>query len=383
MPLHFAPKEYSDRVANTCAALGKAGLDGLLMFRQESMYYLTGYDTQGFVYFQCLVMTADGRTVLLTRSPDMRQAAYTSNIEDVRIWVDRDGADPYGELREICRELGLEGKRVGIELEAYGLTGRSWERLKPALEDFCRLEDASDLVSNLRVVKSPAELAFMKNAAELGDAAHRAGRETAGPGVFTGDVLAAMQGAVFSGDGDYPATHWVIGSGPSALLVRYHTGRHHLAAQDQLMLEYASSYRHYHTAQMLTVLIGDPDDEHKAMYEACREALAACEDTVRPGATMGDVFDAHARVMDDHGFRDHRLNACGYSMGSTFPPNWMDWPMFFHGNPVEIRPNMTFFLHMILANSDNQHGMALGRTVAVTTTGCEPLHRAPLDLCVR
>ena len=134
---------------------------------------------------------------------------------------------------------------------------------------------------------------------------------------------------------------------------------------------------------MFTILTGDPDAEHLAMYDACREALAACEETIRPGATMGDVFDSHARVMEDHGFTDHRLNACGYSMGSTFPPNWMDWPMFFHGNPVEIGANMTFFLHMILANSDNDHGMALGRSVAVTQTGCEPLHRAPLNLVVR
>jgi Xaa-Pro dipeptidase len=223
----------------------------------------------------------------------------------------------------------------------------------------------------------------MKNAAELGDAAHKAGRETAAAGVFTGDVLAAMQGAIFKGDGDYPASHWIVGAGPSALLVRYHTGRSHLEARDQLMLEYASSYRHYHAAQMLTVLTGEADDEHRRMYDACREALAACEATVKPGATMGEVFDAHARVMDAHGMREHRLNACGYSMGSTYPPNWMDWPMFFHGNPVEIRPNMTFFLHMILMNSGSHHAMALGRTVAVTTSGCQPLHRAPLDLVVK
>ncbi|MGY8995839.1 MAG: M24 family metallopeptidase [Alphaproteobacteria bacterium] len=383
MVLHFAPAEYDARVIRAQESMEAAGLDGLLMFRQESMYYLTGYDTTGFVMFQCLVLTADGRVALLTRSPDLRQAQYTSTIKDIRVWVDSDTVNPYRELRDLAGELGLEGKRVGIELEAYGLNAAHWEGLKPQLEGFCTFTNTSDLVSRLRLIKSPAELAFMKNSAELGDAAHRAGCETAAAGVFTGDVQAAMQGAIFSGDGDYPASHSIFGSGPSALLVRYHTGRHHLEARDQLMLEYAASYRHYHTAQMLTILIGEPDDEHKAMYAACREALAACEETLQPGATMGDVFGAHARVMDAHGFRDHRLNACGYSMGATFPPNWMDWPMFFHGNPVEIEANMTFFLHMILANSDNNHGMALGRSVAVTQHGCEPLNRAPLDLIVR
>ncbi|MBC6440875.1 MAG: aminopeptidase P family protein [Rhodospirillales bacterium] len=383
MILHFARSEYDERITRTQQAMADAGLDGLLMFRQESMYYLTGYDTTGFVMFQCLVLTADGRIALLTRSPDLRQAAYTSIIEDVRIWVDSDTVDPYGELNDLAAELGLAGKRVGVEMEAYGLTAAHWEKLRAKLDGFCDTTDASYLVSRLRIVKSPTELAFMKNASELGDEAHKAARDRVAAGVFTGDVLAAMQGAVFSCDGDYPASHWIVGSGPSALLVRYHTGRHHLESRDQLMLEYAASYRHYHTAQMFTILVGDPDDDHKAMYNACREALAACEDTIRPGATMGAVFDAHARVMDDHRFRDHRLNACGYSMGATYPPNWMDWPMFFHGNPVEIEPNMVFFLHMILTNSENDHGMALGRSVAVTSTGCEPLHRAPLDLVVR
>lgn len=381
--LHFARSEYDRRVADALKAMAGVGLEGLLLFRQESMYWLTGYDTTGFVMFQCLVLSGDGRMALLTRAPDLRQAAHTSTIEDVRIWVDGDDADPYGALRSLAAELGLAGRRVGVELDACGLTAAHWERLKPALTDEMELVDVSALISRLRLVKSPAELAFMKNAAELGDAAHRAGCETAAAGAFTGDILAAMQGAVFRGDGDYPASHWIVGSGPAALLVRYHTGRRHLEARDQLMLEYAASYRHYHAAQMFTVLVGGADAAHLAMYDACREALAACEAALRPGTAMGEVFDAHARIMDERGFRAQRLNACGYAMGATFPPSWMDWPMFFHGNPTVIAANMTFFLHMILLDSDSGRAMALGRSVAVTREGCASFHRAPLDLVVR
>ncbi len=68
------------------------GLDGLLMFQQESMYYLTGYDTFGFCFFQCLYLGADGKLALLTRAPDLRQAQHTSIIEDIRIWTDEAGA---------------------------------------------------------------------------------------------------------------------------------------------------------------------------------------------------------------------------------------------------------------------------------------------------
>ena len=383
MVLHFDHAEYEARQKRTLEQMARDGLDGLLMFRQESMYYLTGYDTQGFVYFQCMVLTADGRFVLLTRAPDLRQAHHTSTLDDVRIWVDRAGADPAAELKDLLRDMGLEGKTLGIELESYGLTGRSWKRVRTTLDGFCRLEDASDLVNRLRIVKSPAELAYVKKSAELGDLAHAAAREIAGPGVFEGDVLAAMQGAVFKGGGDYPAAHWIVGSGENALLCRYYTGRRTLSENDQLMLEFAATYRHYHTAQMCTILIGAAEPEHVAMHGACQEALAACEATLKPGATMGDVFDAHARVMDEHGYQAHRLNACGYSMGSTFPPNWMDWPMFYHGNDVEIVPAMTFFLHMILMDSESGRAMALGESVVVTDNGCEPLNKAPLDLCRR
>ena len=88
MALHFTREEFAARRTAACAALKARGLDGLLIFRQESMFYLTGYDTFGYVFFQCLYLDADGAFVLLTRAPDLRQAQHTSIIEDIRIWTD-------------------------------------------------------------------------------------------------------------------------------------------------------------------------------------------------------------------------------------------------------------------------------------------------------
>ena len=79
MALHFEPSEYQQRITAAIAAMQKANLDGLLMFQQESMYYLTGYDTFGFCFFQCLYLGADGKLALLTRSADLRQAQHTSD----------------------------------------------------------------------------------------------------------------------------------------------------------------------------------------------------------------------------------------------------------------------------------------------------------------
>ena len=90
--LHFSSEEFAARRANVLAAMAQANLDGLLMFKQESMYYLTGYDTDGFVLFQTLFLGSDGRFTLVTRSADRVQADYTSIIDDVRIWVDSKGS---------------------------------------------------------------------------------------------------------------------------------------------------------------------------------------------------------------------------------------------------------------------------------------------------
>jgi Xaa-Pro dipeptidase len=382
MSLHFSREEFALRQQRTLAEMQRRGLSALLMFRQESMYYLTGYDSFGYVFFQCLVLRDDGRLTLLTRAPDLRQARHTSTIEDIRIWVDRHGADPARELAAILAEQRLAGKTLGVEYEAYGLTAANGKRLDAALAGFATLADASDLVSRLRVVKSPAELAYVHRAAALADAALDEALRLARPGAFEGDILAAMHGAVFRGGGDDPANEFIIGSGRDGLLCRYFTGRRTLDAEDQLTLEFAGTYRHYHACLMRTIPIGRVHPRHRAMHAICVDAMQACMAALTPGRPIGDVFDAYARVCDRAGMEGHRLNACGYSLGTTFAPNWMDWPMFYRANPVEAQPGMVFFLHMILMDSDSGLAMCPGWTVLVGEQGAAALSERPLDLMV-
>lgn len=383
MALHFSREEFAQRNSRTIEQLKTRQLDGLLMFRQESMYYLTGYDSFGYVFFQCLYLGADGRLMLLTRAPDLRQARHTSVIEDIRLWEDRADADPAAQLKDILDEFGCRARRLGVEYEAYGLTAKNGKLLEAALSDFCALEDASDLVNRLRLVKSAAEMEYVHKAAELADLAYDEAYRLTGAGADEGDILAAMQGVIFSGGGDYPGNEFIIGSGEDALLCRYKSGRRKLDPQDQLTLEWAAAYRHYHAAMMRTILVGRATDLHKKMHGVTLDAMDACKKALKPGRPIGEVFDAYARVCDAAGMQAHRLNATGYSLGTTFAPNWMDWPMFYHGNSVIATPNMVFFLHMILMDSDTNHAMCFGHTVVVTETGCEALSKRPLDLVVR
>jgi Xaa-Pro dipeptidase len=382
MALHFEREEYAARLDKLTASMREEKLDAMLLFAQESMYWLTGYDTFGFCFFQCLVVKADGNMTLLTRSADLRQARQTSNIERIVVWTDRTNADPALDLKNLLSDLDLLGERIGVEYDTHGLTGANCHKLDNQLQSFAELVDASHVVSRLRLIKSPAEIAYARRAAELSDAALDAALPLVKAGSSEAAILAAMQGAVFSGGGDYPANEFIIGSGEDALLCRYKAGRRQLTATDQLTLEWAGVFAHYHAPMMRTVIVGEPTPRHVELYEACRLSLDAITAILRPGTTFGQVFDAHAEVMDQRGLTRHRLNACGYSVGARFTPSWMEHQMFHTGNPLEIAPDMTLFVHMIIMDSETGTAMTLGQTYLTTEDAPESLSAKSLDLII-
>jgi Xaa-Pro dipeptidase len=380
MALHFSKRELGERRRRTCREMAAQGLDGLVLFRQESMYYLTGYDTSGYSMFQGMYLGADGALALLTRSADRLQARLTSVVEDVRIWRDRQDANPALDLRDMLESYGCRGRRLGVEYHAYGLTAQRGRLVDAALEGFCRVEDASDLVRLLRLVKSPAELRYVRRAGQLADQALAVANRMTVPGAPLGAVYGEMLRTILAADGDPSASRWPMGGGEEALLVRYHTGHGLVRPRDQVTFEFAAAYRHYHAALMHVVVTGKVDRRHRDMVRACREALTACQAVLRPGRTVGEVFETHARILTEAGYKDHYLNACGYTMGATYPPTWMDWPMIYAGNPQVLEPGMVFFVHMILLGRRSGLSMSLGETSIVTPRGAEPVTHAPLEL---
>jgi Xaa-Pro dipeptidase len=379
MALHFDTEEYANRLQRLTSRMREEKLDAMLLFAQESMYWLTGYDTFGYCFFQTLVVKSDGSMVLMTRSADLRQARHTSNIEKIEVWVDRVNADPTMDLKNLLSDLDLLGCRIGVEYDTHGLTGRNTRLLDNQLQSFGEIVDASAIVSRLRLIKSPAEIVYVERAAALSDDALAAALPLIVAGGDEAAILAALQNAVLAGGGDYAANEFVIGSGTDALLVRSKSGRRRLEAEDQLSLQWAGVSARYHAPMMRTAVIGEPSARHRELYSACRETMQAMEMVLRPGNTFGTVFETFARILDERGLARHRLNTCGYSVGARFAPSWMDPQMFLLGNPQEIEPNMSLFVHTIILDSDTGTAMTLGQTYLTTTDAPKPLSRYGLD----
>jgi len=382
--LHFSRAEHEQRIARARAALSHEGLAALLIFSPESHFYLTGYDSVGYVFFQCAVLTTDaGPVTLLTRRPDLQQARTTSIITDIRIWLNSVDVNPAEELKTILAERGLAGTKIGIELDTFGLTGVNWELVRKALEGWCVLVDASHIVRRLRVVKSPAEIFYVRRAAELADASLLAMYKRIGPSVLESQIAAAGLDVILAGGGDTPPAGPLVNSGLRALYGRSVCGPQHLGQTDQVTLEFAATYHRYNVCLMRTIVLGSPLPAHRRMFEVTRDAIQCMTESVSPGRAIGGIDDAHRRAFDSAGFQVHRYSACGYSLGATYRPSWMDVPpMIFSGNPTLIEPGMVLFLHAILSDVDRGLAMSVGHTVLVTDDGCEVLSKLPLEFLI-
>ncbi|MDF1791248.1 MAG: Xaa-Pro peptidase family protein [Thalassobaculaceae bacterium] len=380
MAMEFTREEYQARINQVTASLKRDGLDGMLIFRQESMYWLTGYDTAGYSQFQSLWLGADGTLMLLTRSSDLRQAKLTSIIEDIRLWVDSGSASPAETLKREVAEFAQAGAVIGVEFASVSLNAQRGRMLAAAFEPDYTLHDSSHLIASISVVKSESELTRVRRAGAIADEAWNAAWDVCRPGGWDADVLAEIYATVIRAGGDPAAGRFVGGAGEHALLCRYFTGRNKIGDVDQVNIEFGAAYRHYHVCLMRTAVMGQPSLLQQRMQDANVEALLACKATLRPGNTYGDLFDAHTRVLDGAGFRNNRLNACGYSLGVSYPPTWMEWPMIFHGNDVALAPGMVVFMHMIQLDSDTGTAMCLGETYIVTEGEPERLSALSLNL---
>ena len=382
--LPFPRAEHLARQTILRRALVAKGFDAILVFAQESHYWLTGYDSGGSVFFQSAVITADEAPItLLTRRPDLLQARQTSTIEDIRLWWDAEDADPAGALREIMREKGLAGKRVAVEMNTHGLTGWNLLRLQTAMAGFCTLEFDQHMIRLLRLVKSPAEIEVMREAGKLLDSSLDAVIAAARPGVMDSTLTATYLSVVLGGGGDMPPNAPLFNSGARALYGRGVSRPRRLEPVDQIVVEYPVAVRRYNVKTEWTILLGGVTDAQRRMFDTVRTTLDRMTEITRPGTTLGELFDAHANGLDAAGYAAHRFGATGYSVGLTYAPTSMDVPpMIYTGNPTLCVPGMVLFFHVMLGDSDTGYATGVGHTLLVTDAAPEVLTGLPGDLTV-
>jgi Xaa-Pro dipeptidase len=371
----FPAEEFAQRRTAVAAVLADRGLDALVSDRAETIHYLTSYDPRGDAVPPCVLMTREGATTLVAAAGPANGEVPMPAVDVM--WprselVDANGAD---ELARALADAGLQRACIGVEGDprcpglGYGRDGRS------ALAAAGEVVDVADAVDRVRAVKSPLEMACIRRAAGLADDACDVALAASGAGVWEGDALAALVGAILRGGGEDGIGPSAVASGPFADRWGARSRRRVMGAGDPLTVTCRATYARYPAPLLRAASVGSPTPAQRAIHAVAAEALAACIDAARPGATAGSVHDAHARVVDRAGYGRTPALPCGHGLGGVFAHADADWPLLRPGHAAELAVGMALYLEVALFDGDSGVSAALGQTVEITEAGALTLQR--------
>lgn len=377
----FPIREYEDRLEAVQAEIRTRNLAALIVSTPENQFYLTGYDTTGYYTHQALVVPDEGEPMFVVRSFE------GPNVE-IRSWLH--GRKEYGDspeggvetaggvntTRDLLVEMGLEGKRVGFEEDAWYLTHRQLAALRNSMDaDFV---GTSGIVEDHRVVKSDRELEYIRESASIVEKGVAAAIDEIEAGCSEYDVVAELWSTLIKNGCEHVASQPYVASGTRSALPHARWKGRTIEEGDVVFFEVGAAVDRYHAAQVRSAYVGDPPRHVAAAAEAATEALTAAVDAIEPGVPAHEVDEAARTVVEEAGFGHLFPHRTGYSIGIGYPTGWGEGHIVSLGpwDDSELEPNMTFHMPIIIFLPE--HGaIGCSATVQVSEGGCEPL--ADLD----
>ncbi len=376
--MSFGTTEYRERIRKTKTRMAEKGIEVLLITDPANMAYLSGYDAWSFYMHQMLVIIDDEeQPIWIGRKMDANGAKFTTWLFQDNIipypedYVHSDTKHPMDFVADILRQIGQDKRSIGVEMENYYFTAKCYQQLKKGLPN-AKFHDATLLVNWVRLVKSDAEIEYMKRAGKIVDKAMMAAIGLIDEGVRECDVAAKIFQAQVSGTeefgGDYPAIVPLLPSGEKTSTPHLTWTDQRYKMGDSVNIEIAGCYRRYHAPLARTVSIGKPTDELKNLANVVVDGLNACLDMIKPGIVVEEIEETWRKTIAKSGIvKDSRI---GYAMGLNYPPDWGEHTVSIRkGEKTVLLPNMTF--HLIPGIWLDQYGFEASEGFRVTENGCE------------
>ena len=319
--LPFDDAEYRRRLDGVRAAMAKQDIAAFISFTPENIYYLTGHDTPGYYFYQACVV-APGRPPVNV----LRRIETTNTLG--RSWPRlavgyEDRQDPIEVTLGLLQELGVAGRTIGVESDAWFVTPKRAVQLQRGIEQAGgRIVDASQTVEGLRVIKSAPELTYIRAGARAVEAAMRAGFAASRVGTNENDVAGVIVAELIRHGGEYAGLPPFITSGPRTSLCHSTWAGRRLETGDVIGFELPDVIKRYCAALFRMGFLGNPDAEFTRRYTMVREALENVIAAIRPGATSGDVHNANKAAFTKYGYGHMLGHRPGYSVGINYPPDW-------------------------------------------------------------
>lgn len=388
--LHFEKGEFHARLSAVKTAIEKRGIDVLMISEPPNMNYLTGYDAYSYYVPQFVIVSLrHEQPVWIGRFMDRVSAVMTTYLDDQNIhayedkYVHSATLSAFDVIAQTVKDLGGEKACIGVELGGYYYSAKAHADLIRALPQ-ARFVDADLLVNWIRIVKSPAELALMRQAGAIADAMMQGAIDVVAPGVRECDVAAAVYYQMAAGTPDFGGSY---GCAPPFLCVAERAVAPHAAWTDKplpksttLNLELFGNRLRYQVNLSRSIAVGSPSPAFRNLANVAVEAMNAALDHVRSGITCSEVESVFRRSLARHGLeKEARL---GYSIGLGYPPGAVERTASLRkGDETVLQPGMCF--HMMPGLWLDDVGIAITQSFAVTETGHEPLSSTPRKLFVK
>jgi Xaa-Pro dipeptidase len=378
--LAFPQEEYDQRVRRVREALQARHLDAGVFAAAETLFYLTGYESPSHFGFQLLVLPVDQAPFFVIRQHMASGVRAESWVRDVVTFPDT--GDPIETTHQALADRHLASKRLGLEETAPPLTVQTARRLEAALRTG-PLADCSGIVEMLRLVKSPREIEYVRQAAQVSTTGIQAARAMIREGVSELEIAAEATRQMTLAGGEYQASPLVVGiQERSRLAIPLPTGRR-LGRGEVLWIEVFGTVRRYSTGLKAVFGAGPATDDAFRRAAAARQALDRAIAAIAPGRPASVVPDTIQETFREAGYPEGAHHQSGYSIGIAFAPNPHEARMLSlrRGNTTPLQAGMTLFP---IANLYGPGPISsASQMVLVTPSGAEPLCRftpSPDDL---
>ncbi len=348
--LPFANEEYTRRLSLARNAMEAAGIEVLFVTDPSNQAWLTGYDGWSFYVHQGVILPLDGDPVWWGRNQDSNGALRTvwMDADHVRGYADKfvqsTERHPMQDLARVLAELGLDAKRVGVEMDNYYYSAKAHASLVESLPN-AKFADATALINWQRAVKSAPELAYMRKAAAITEKIVDGLLERVEPGVPKNEIVAEIYRDAIRGVdgawGDYPAIVPLLPSGSDAAAPHLTWDGRPFAMGEATFFEVSGCYRRYHAPLSRTLFLGEPPDYLRRAEAALIEGLEAGLNAARAGNRACDIANALAKPLEAAGIE--RGARCGYPIGLSYPPDWGERTISLRSEDTTLlEPDMTF-----------------------------------------
>lgn len=378
----FTLAEFAARLGRVRALMAERGLDWLIAIHPGSIHWLTGSDAKSYQEFQCLLIGAESQPlIVLTRQGEVNEFEACSIADEVQGFGGGETEDPIAAFATLARKHKLIGKRIGLEVPSFYLHPYHYLALRDLL-GADRIIDASDLIADLKLVKSPAEIGYIRAAACLCDKGLERFIADLAPGKSELALAGAVYDTLLASDSGIAASPINLVSGPRSAFSHGAPTERRLAPGDFGNIEFGATWRRYTATIGRQFALGKPSPRMRELYDTVRRASDAMIAEIRAGVPATLPHEAAKRIIGDKGLEAHRVHLSGYSLGPGFPPSWAESLALIGKSPHRLEAGMVVTVEPPVFIGEEGLGARIIDNVLVTETGCELLSGVSRDLII-